>query len=51
MHTARQDALKAGRKFSIAYSTPKEGAVFAVDKLVMHTGAVPTSPTGSSTSC
>jgi len=36
MHTARQDALKAGRKFSIAYATPKEGAVFAVDNLVMH---------------
>ena len=36
MHTARQDALKAGRKFNIAYSTPKEGAVFAVDNLVMH---------------
>ena len=36
MHTARQDALKAGRKFSIGYSTPKEGAVFAVDNLVMH---------------
>ncbi len=36
MHTARQDALRAGRKFSIAYSTPKEGAVFALDNLVMH---------------
>ncbi len=36
MHTARQDALKAGRKFEVAYSTPKEGAVFAVDSLVMH---------------
>ena len=36
MHTARQDALRAGRKFSIGYSTPKEGAVFAVDNLVMH---------------
>lgn len=36
MHTARQDALKAGRKFEIGYSTPKEGAVFAVDNLVMH---------------
>ena len=36
MHTARQDALKARRKFSIAYSTPKEGAVFALDNLVMH---------------
>jgi len=36
MHTARQDALRAGRKFSIGYSTPKEGAVFALDNLVMH---------------
>ena len=36
MHTARQDALKAGRKFSIGYSTPKEGAVFAMDNLVVH---------------
>lgn len=36
MYTARQDALKAGRKFTIGYSTPKEGAVFAVDNLVMH---------------
>ena len=36
MHTARQDALKTGRKFEIGYSTPKEGAVFAVDNLVMH---------------
>ena len=36
MHTARQDAQKAGRKFEIGYSTPKEGAVFAVDNLVMH---------------
>ena len=36
MHTARQDALKAARKFEIGYSTPKEGAVFALDNLVMH---------------
>jgi spermidine/putrescine transport system substrate-binding protein len=42
MHTARQDALRAGRKFEIGYSTPKEGAVFAVDNLVMHkSGAHP----------
>ena len=34
--TAQQDAAKAGRKFSIAYSIPKEGAVFALDNLVMH---------------
>jgi spermidine/putrescine transport system substrate-binding protein len=36
MHTARQDARKAGRKFSIGYSTPREGAVFALDNLVIH---------------
>jgi spermidine/putrescine transport system substrate-binding protein len=42
MHTARQDALRARRKFEIGYSTPKEGAVFAVDNLVMHkSGAHP----------
>jgi len=34
--TAQQDARRAGRKFSIAYATPKEGAVFALDNLVMH---------------
>jgi spermidine/putrescine transport system substrate-binding protein len=34
--TAQQDAAKAGRPFSIAYSIPKEGAVFALDNLVMH---------------
>ena len=34
--TAQQDAAKAGRKFSVAYSTPREGAVFALDNLVMH---------------
>ena len=33
--TAQQDAVKAGRRFSVAYSTPKEGAVFALDNLVM----------------
>ncbi|HEY5020657.1 MAG TPA: spermidine/putrescine ABC transporter substrate-binding protein, partial [Steroidobacteraceae bacterium] len=33
--TAQQDAAKAGRRFSVAYSTPKEGAVFALDNLVM----------------
>ncbi len=36
MYTAQQDALKAGRKFSIGYSMPKEGAIFALDNLVMH---------------
>jgi len=34
--TAQQDAAKAGRRFSVAYATPKEGAVFALDNLVMH---------------
>ena len=35
LYTAQQDAKKAGRKFTIGYSTPKEGAVFALDNLVM----------------
>jgi spermidine/putrescine transport system substrate-binding protein len=39
MYTAREDAKKAGRKFSIGYSTPLEGAVFALDNLVMPKGA------------
>lgn len=34
--TAQQDARNAGRKFAIGYSIPKEGAVFALDNLVMH---------------
>ena len=34
--TAQQDARNAGRKFSIGFSIPKEGAVFALDNLVMH---------------
>jgi spermidine/putrescine transport system substrate-binding protein len=36
MFTAQQDARSAGRAFSIGFSTPKEGAVFALDNLVMH---------------
>jgi spermidine/putrescine transport system substrate-binding protein len=36
LYTAQQDAKKAGRPFTIGYSTPKEGAVFALDNLVMH---------------
>ncbi len=36
LYTAQQDAKKAGRHFTIGYSTPKEGAVFALDNLVMH---------------
>ena len=39
MFTAREDAKKAGRKFSIGYATPKEGAVFALDNLVIPRGA------------
>ena len=34
--TAQQDARAAGRKFAIGYSMPREGAVFALDNLVMH---------------
>ena len=34
--TAQLDARNAGRKFSIGFSIPKEGAVFALDNLVMH---------------
>jgi spermidine/putrescine transport system substrate-binding protein len=33
--TAQQDAAKAGRRFTVGYSIPKEGAVFALDNLVM----------------
>ena len=36
MFQAQQDAFKAGRKFTIGYSTPKEGAVLAVDNMVLH---------------
>jgi spermidine/putrescine transport system substrate-binding protein len=36
MFTAAQDAKAAGRKFTIAYSTPKEGAVLALDNMVLH---------------
>jgi spermidine/putrescine transport system substrate-binding protein len=36
MYTAQQDALKAGRPFRIMFATPKEGAVFALDNLVLH---------------
>jgi len=34
--TAQLDARNAGRRFSIGFSIPKEGAVFALDNLVMH---------------
>jgi len=33
--TAQQDAAKAGRRFTVGYAMPKEGAVFALDNLVM----------------
>jgi spermidine/putrescine transport system substrate-binding protein len=36
MFQASQDAAKAKRPFTIAYSTPKEGAVLALDSMVMH---------------
>jgi spermidine/putrescine transport system substrate-binding protein len=36
LYTAQQDAKKAGRKFFLAFSTPKEGGVFALDTLVIH---------------
>lgn len=36
MFTAAQDARAAGRKFTIGYSTPKEGAVLALDNMVLH---------------
>lgn len=35
MFTAQQDARAAGRKFTIGYTMPREGAVFALDNLVM----------------
>ncbi len=36
MFQAQQDAAKAGRKFTIGYATPLEGAVIAVDNMVLH---------------
>ena len=36
MFQAAQDARKANRPFLIGYSTPKQGAVLAVDNMVMH---------------
>lgn len=36
MFQARQDALRAGRPFSIGYEIPKEGAVLALDSMVLH---------------
>jgi spermidine/putrescine transport system substrate-binding protein len=41
-YTAREDARSAGRKFTVGFTTPKEGAVFALDNLVMdRTGRQP----------
>ena len=36
MFQAAQDARNAKRPFSIGYSTPKQGAVLAVDNMVLH---------------
>ena len=36
MFTAQQDAKRAGRKFTIGFSIPKEGAIFGLDNLVLH---------------
>jgi spermidine/putrescine transport system substrate-binding protein len=36
MFRAREDAKAAGRPFSIGFTTPKEGAVLAVDSFVLH---------------
>jgi len=36
MFQAQQDAKHAGRPFSIAYATPREGAVLALDSMVIH---------------
>ena len=36
MFQAALDAKKTGRPFTISYSTPKEGAVLALDSMVLH---------------
>jgi spermidine/putrescine transport system substrate-binding protein len=42
MFRAREDAKAAHRPFGIAFETPKEGAVLAVDSFVLHkSGAQP----------
>jgi spermidine/putrescine transport system substrate-binding protein len=42
MYQARQDALQAQRPFQISYRIPKEGAVLAIDSMVLHhTGKQP----------
>jgi spermidine/putrescine transport system substrate-binding protein len=39
MFQARADARRAGRPFSIDYRIPREGAVLALDSMVIHRGA------------
>lgn len=39
MFRAREDAEAAGRPFTVGFAIPKEGAVLAVDNLVIHRGA------------
>lgn len=39
MFQANLDAKKAGRKFAIGWTVPKEGAVLAVDSMVLHKDA------------
>jgi spermidine/putrescine transport system substrate-binding protein len=39
MYQANADAQKAGRKFHILGAVPKEGAVLALDNMVIHKGA------------
>lgn len=36
MYQARQDARAAGRPFEIGYEIPREGAVLALDSMVLH---------------
>ena len=38
MFRAREDAKDAGRPFTIGFTTPREGAVLAVDSFVLHKG-------------
>lgn len=38
MFRAREDARAAGRPFTIGFTTPREGAVLAVDSFVLHRG-------------
>jgi spermidine/putrescine transport system substrate-binding protein len=36
MYRAAEDARSAGRRFSVNWSTPREGAVLGVDNMVLH---------------